>query len=177
MAKIHLFGKTGKFKVFDQGMAKGIKEEPSLKMLYVSLIILLGISFKYEKDYNKRLWLLLSIFLIFCSEITNTSIEAVVDRISLKRHILSGYAKDLASSVTILWILFGFYVFGSWIYDKWKDSKIPIEHRVDKSINIFDDIKNSILFILILGFISMPFAYFFRVFFKISYYISTKINR
>ena len=52
-------------------------------MLYVALIVLLGVSFKYKKDYNKRLWLILCIFLIFCFEITNTSIEAVVNRISL----------------------------------------------------------------------------------------------
>ena len=51
-------------------------------MLYVALIVLLGVSFKYKKDYNKRLWLILCIFLIFCFEITNTSIEAVVNRIS-----------------------------------------------------------------------------------------------
>ncbi len=177
MSKIHLFGNKGKFKVFNNGMTKGIKEEPSLKMLYIALIIILGISFKYEKDYNKRLWLILSIFLIFCSEITNTSIEAIVDRISLKYHILSGYAKDLASSVTILWVFFGIYVFGNWIYDKWKDSKIPIDNRVDKSINIFDDIQKSILFILILGIISIPFTYFFRIFIKMSYNISKKLNR
>jgi diacylglycerol kinase (ATP) len=173
--KISLFGDKGKFTVFEKGMTKGISEEPSLKMLYIALIILLGVSFKYEMNYNNRLWLILSIFLIFCSEITNTSIEAVVDRISYKYHVLSGYAKDLASSVTILWIFFGFYIFGNWIYNKWIESKIPLDERTDKSINIFDDIQSSLVYIIIIGIMAIPLTYIFQIFFSLSYRISKKI--
>ena len=166
-----LFGNKGKITVFNKGLHKGIKEEPSLKIIYVFLIIALGVSIKYEANYNERLWLILSIFLIFCSEIVNTSIETVINRISLERHILSGYAKDLAAASATLWVLFGIYVFGNWIYSKWEQHKIPINKRDNKTINIFDDKENSLMFLFLLGILALPFAYFFRLFFKFSNYI------
>jgi len=165
---VNLFGRRGKLKVFEKGMTKGITEEPSLKVLYIFLIVFLAISFRYEANFYKRLWLILAILLIFCSEIINTSIEAVVDRIGLKYNVLSGYAKDLASSVTILMVLFGIYVYGHWFYNKWKESDIPIEQRNDKSINIFEDNK-ALFFIIIVAILAIPFAFFFRIFFKVSY--------
>lgn len=46
--------------------------------------------------------LLLSIVFIIFTEIINTAIEAVVDRIGLEIHPLSGLAKDLGSAAVLI---------------------------------------------------------------------------
>ena len=53
--------------------------------------------------------------LVFMAEIMNAALEAVVDRIGLERHELSGRAKDLASAavyvawanLVMVWVLIG----------------------------------------------------------------------
>ena len=84
-------------------------------MIFIFLIIGIAIAQKYENDFNMKVILIGSLLLIFVTEIINTSIEAVVDRISLKHHELSGYAKDLASTATFIWVIFAIIIWSRWI--------------------------------------------------------------
>ena len=115
-----LFGEKGKITVFEKGLEQGLTKEPSLRWLFIVLIISILIVKEYEKDYIKSFILLVSVFLIFTTEIINTSIEAVVDRIGKKYNILSGYAKDLGSSATIIWVLFSLVIWSKWFINQWK---------------------------------------------------------
>lgn len=47
-----------------------------------------------------------SIVAIFVAELMNSAIEAVVDRVSLDKHELSGRAKDLGSAAVLVAILY-----------------------------------------------------------------------
>jgi diacylglycerol kinase (ATP) len=61
--------------------------------------------------------LIVSVLLVLIVELLNTAIEAVVDRIGLERHALSGLAKDVGStavllSFAVLLVVWGFLLLG-----------------------------------------------------------------
>ncbi len=53
-----------------------------------------------------------SLFLVLITELLNTAVEAVVDRVGLDRHELSGRAKDMGSAAVSLSIMLFFVVWG-----------------------------------------------------------------
>ena len=121
-----LFNKrNGKITVFDKGLTEGIYTEPSVRWLAIVAIFGIATAIKYESDPDKRFQLILILLLAFVTEIINTSIEAVVDRVGTAYHRLSGYAKDLASTATFIWIIFGLVIWISWIRSQYK--KINLE--------------------------------------------------
>ena len=54
-----------------------------------------------ESEVEKVL-LIVPIFIVLIVEMLNSAIEAAVDRISMERHELSGFAKDVASAAVLL---------------------------------------------------------------------------
>ena len=71
-----LFDKRkGKITVFDKGLYSGIKREPSVRIIFIFLIIGIVLAQKYENDFNMKVILIGSLLLIFVTEIINTSIE------------------------------------------------------------------------------------------------------
>ena len=59
-----LFDKRkGKITVFDKGLYSGIKREPSVRMIFIFLIIGIAIAQKYENDFNMKVILIGSLFL------------------------------------------------------------------------------------------------------------------
>lgn len=162
---IRLFGEKGKFTVFEKGIHTAYMKEPSIRFIMFLLSIGVPISFYYEQDLTRRFMLLIASIAIFNSEIINTAIEATIDRISLKHHILSGYAKDLASSATIIWFIFGIYVWGEWFYHQWNESK---ESRKEGQRNIFYNWKHSLMFVVFWGVIFLPVIWLFHIIFKLS---------
>lgn len=75
-------------------------------------ITLLLLSFWLAQTLVEWLLLILPLFLLLIVEILNSAIENVVDRIGEEHHILSGRAKDMASSgvmfclilIAIIWL-------------------------------------------------------------------------
>jgi diacylglycerol kinase (ATP) len=53
----------------------------------------------------ERVLLVGSVLMLMTVELLNTAIEVVVDRISVERHRLSGFAKDLGSSAVLIALL------------------------------------------------------------------------
>ena len=161
-----LFDKrNGKITVFDKGLYSGIKREPSVRMIFIFLIIGIALANKYEDDFNMKVILIGILLLIFVTEIINTSIEAVVDRISLKHHELSGYAKDLASTATFIWAIFAIIIWSRWFVTKYKNKNK--ENKKEK--NMFSNPINTIFYILIVVLITVPLAYILHYLFNISH--------
>ena len=88
----------------------------SVQEVYLS-IVLLPLAF-YLGDNGIQIAMMVgSILLVMIVEILNSAIEAVVDRIGMERHKLSGRAKDMGSSavmlslinVVVVWSLVLFY--------------------------------------------------------------------
>ena len=63
-------------------------------------------------DYVQLILMFGTIFLVLITELLNTAVESVVDRVGLDLHELSGRAKDMGSAAVSLSILLFFVVWG-----------------------------------------------------------------
>ncbi len=64
-------------------------------------------------------WLLLTLPLIFVLivEVLNTGLEAVVDRVGVEHHELSGLAKDCGSAAVLLAMLAAVLIWGAYLFE------------------------------------------------------------
>ena len=86
--------------------AKGLKacyqSEFAFRLEIWLAIVLIPIGYFLGESEVERVLLIVPIFIVLIVEMLNSAIEAVVDRISMERHELSGYAKDVASAAVLL---------------------------------------------------------------------------
>lgn len=75
------------------------RQEAALAIVLVPCACLLPVS------AVERVMLIGSVLLVLLVELINSAIEAVVDRISLERHELSGRAKDCGSAAVLVALL------------------------------------------------------------------------
>lgn len=82
-----------------------VKNESAFKQELLLLIVAFGVSFLFDVSRLEQVLLVLSVVFIMFTEVVNTAIEAVVDRVGLEIHPLSGLAKDLGSLAVLLSII------------------------------------------------------------------------
>ncbi|MCF2948638.1 diacylglycerol kinase [Paraglaciecola aquimarina] len=81
------------------------KNESAFKQELWLLLIAIPISFLFNISANEQIVLILAILFILFTEIINTAIEVIVDRIGLDIHPLSGLAKDLGSAAVFIGLI------------------------------------------------------------------------
>lgn len=160
--------RNGKITVFDKGLTQGIVTEPSVRWLAIVSIIGIAIALKYESEPDKRFQLILILLLAFVTEIINTSIEAVVDRVGTSFHKLSGYAKDLASTATFIWIIFGLIIWISWIRSQYVSHKKE-KQNTNKSPNMFKNPMETIVYLISTLVIVVPLGFLVHYLFNLKY--------
>ncbi len=90
-----------------------IKNEAAFQqelMLFVPLTIF---AFWLDLPAMHTLIVILSMVFVLFAEMVNTAIEAVVDRISLDYHVLSGVAKNIGSAIVLLSMVCSLAVWGT----------------------------------------------------------------
>ena len=78
------------------------QNESAFKQELLLLLFVVPISFLFDITYKEQMILVLSVIFIIFTEVINTAIEAVVDRVGLDIHPLSGLAKDLGSAAVFI---------------------------------------------------------------------------
>ena len=78
------------------------KNEAAFRQELLLLLLLTPITFLFDITRLEQVTLIISLLFILFTEIINTAIEAVVDRIGLEIHPLSGLAKDLGSAAVFI---------------------------------------------------------------------------
>ena len=78
------------------------QNESAFRQELLLLMIAIPISFAFDISAKEQVTLILAVLFIIFTEIVNTAIEAVVDRVGLEIHPLSGLAKDLGSAAVLL---------------------------------------------------------------------------
>jgi len=78
------------------------KNEAAFRQELIMLIVLIPITFLVDISKYEQVALIISLLFIVFTEVVNTAIEAVVDRIGLEIHPLSGLAKDLGSAAVLI---------------------------------------------------------------------------
>ncbi len=90
-----------------------IKNEAAFQqelMLFVPLTIF---AFWLDLPAMHTLIVILSMVFVLFAEMVNTAIEAVVDRVSLDYHVLSGVAKNIGSAIVLLSMVCSLAVWGT----------------------------------------------------------------
>lgn len=94
------------------GLSAAYKYEIAFRQEVFLFLILSPIAWLISEGFVEFTLLIFSLVFIMVTELLNSAIEAVVDRVSLEHHELSGRAKDIASGAVFVAILFFLVVWG-----------------------------------------------------------------
>jgi len=84
------------------GMEEALRTERAFRLELLLALVLVPVAFLLTPNAVERALLAGSVILVLVVELLNSSIETVVDRISLERHALSKRAKDIGSAAVLL---------------------------------------------------------------------------
>jgi diacylglycerol kinase (ATP) len=85
-----------------RGLRLSYSSEAAFRQEVWLAVVLLPLAFFLGESAVERAMLAGSVLVLLIVELLNTAIEAVVDRIGLERHALSGFAKDAGSAAVML---------------------------------------------------------------------------
>ncbi|WP_299789213.1 diacylglycerol kinase [uncultured Shewanella sp.] len=85
-----------------QGLRLAWSHEAAFRQELMLAAIMLPIALVVDISTVERLFLILTLFIVLITELLNSAIEAVVDRIGDEIHPLSGQAKDVASAAVFM---------------------------------------------------------------------------
>ena len=95
-----------------QGLRQAILTEEAFQIYLVLSVLLVPLALFIAADYIQLILLLGAVFLVLITELLNTAVESVVDRVGTDFHELSGRAKDMGSAAVSLSIILFFIVWG-----------------------------------------------------------------
>jgi len=95
------------------GLAAGWRHEEAFRQEVVLTLVLLPCTFWLARDVQDWLLLVSSLFLVIVTEVINSAVEALTDRVGTDHHELSGRAKDLASAAVFLALVLVAVVWGA----------------------------------------------------------------
>lgn len=87
------------------GIASTLKHEAAFRQEAILAVILIPISFLLRVELAHHLILVASILLVLIVELLNSSLEAVVDDISMLNRPLAKRAKDMGSAAVLISLL------------------------------------------------------------------------
>ena len=100
-----------------KGLKAAWKYEEGFRLEIYLALFFIPISFFITEELAVRLCLIGSCFLILITELINSAIEAIVDRVSTEQHPLSGQAKDIGSSTVFLAVILFIIIWGTTLYN------------------------------------------------------------
>ena len=89
------------FKYAGEGFKYAFKNEQNLIIHICSAVVAILFALIFRISIVEWLFILVMIGLVFCSELVNTSIEALVDLVSPEKHPLAKIAKDTAAGAVL----------------------------------------------------------------------------
>lgn len=108
---INAFGYSGK------GLKACFLNEDAFRQECMLFAIMLPVALFLPIETVQKAPLCVTLFLVLLVELLNSAIEAVVDRIGLKLHPLSGLAKDLGSAAVLITLLMTALVWALVLYN------------------------------------------------------------
>ncbi|HCG7365728.1 diacylglycerol kinase [Vibrio sp. 1159] len=96
-----------------QGLKAAFKHEAAVRQELALLSIAVILACLVDVGMVERILLIGVVVLVLIVELLNSAIEAVVDRIGVERHELSGRAKDIGSAAVMVALTFAGF---TWLY-------------------------------------------------------------
>ena len=87
------------------GLGWAIREEEAFRIEAALAALMVPLALWLGRSGVEKAMLILSLLVVLITELLNTAVEVVVDRIGIERHVLSGRAKDLGSAAVHLSLL------------------------------------------------------------------------
>ena len=100
------------------GLSAAWKNEEAFRQEVILSVILIPAAFWLGTNALQIAVLLLSVFVVLITELLNTCVETVIDRISDEKHELSKLAKDIASAAVFVSLTALVLVWGLVIYER-----------------------------------------------------------
>lgn len=100
-----------------KGLKAAWKNEEAFRLEVILGIILFPLSFWLGESLNHQLILVTSLVVVLITELINSAIEAVVDRIGSEVHPLSGQAKDIGSAAVFVSMLLCLLIWSVSLWD------------------------------------------------------------
>lgn len=101
------------------GFKAAFRHEAAFRQELFLALVLIPLALWLDVDSIRRVLMISSIILVMIVELLNSAIEAVVDRIGIERHELSGRAKDLGSAAVLAMLLLTAYIWGEALWALW----------------------------------------------------------
>ncbi|GAB3514775.1 diacylglycerol kinase [Photobacterium alginatilyticum] len=95
------------------GLCAAWRSEAAFRQELVAFLILSPIALFLPVSGLEKLLLIGSVVAVIVIELLNSAIEAVVDRIGMEKHELSGQAKDMGSAAVMLTLIMAIL---TWVY-------------------------------------------------------------
>ena len=101
-------GKTGIARVIDatgysmKGLKAAWQNEAAFRQEIMLAVIGIPLAYYLAETKYDFLWMILPLFLVVVAELTNSAIEAAIDRIGHEHHELAGRAKDIGSALVFV---------------------------------------------------------------------------
>ncbi|EGU36704.1 diacylglycerol kinase [Vibrio ichthyoenteri ATCC 700023] len=111
-------GNTGIKRIFKateysiQGLKAAFKYEAAIRQELALLLVASILVCVFDVSVVERILMLGVVCLVLIVELLNSAIEAVVDRIGIEHHELSGRAKDIGSSAVLVALIFAAFTWG-----------------------------------------------------------------
>jgi diacylglycerol kinase (ATP) len=101
-------GKTGPQRIWNaffyslDGLAAALKHEDAFRQESLLALVLIPIALLMPVSGVGKAFMVASVLLVLITELLNSAIEAVTDRVSLEDHRLAKRAKDMGSAAVLL---------------------------------------------------------------------------
>ncbi|OBT11754.1 diacylglycerol kinase [Shewanella sp. UCD-FRSSP16_17] len=88
-----------------KGLTSAWRNEAAFRQELILCLFLVPIALIIDVSVIEKVLMIMTLFIVLITELLNSAIEAVVDRIGDEIHPLSGQAKDVASAAVFLSLL------------------------------------------------------------------------
>ncbi|MGB1881835.1 MAG: diacylglycerol kinase [Gammaproteobacteria bacterium] len=96
-----------------KGLLAGWRHEEAFRQELILTVVLLPLTFVIGSNFLEYAILLATLLLVLITELFNSAIEALTDRVGTEHHELSGRAKDLSSAAVFLALVLLAVVWGA----------------------------------------------------------------
>ena len=103
-----------------RGLRSAWINETAFRQELLLVLLLTPLAFWLGTTQTQRALLILSLLLIVITELLNSAIEAVVDRIGSEYNELSGRAKNLGSAAVMIALIAAGCVWGLMVWERWR---------------------------------------------------------
>ena len=87
------------------GFTAAFKYEDAFRLEVLLALILIPLAFSMHISGIGKALLIASVLLVLITELLNSAIEAITDRVSLENHVLAKRAKDFGSAAVMLSVI------------------------------------------------------------------------